>query len=79
MLGGIAGLVGYIAMCLYTQIQILMSDYVQHYGLRRAVLDSGALEPVGPGLAWNAPHRFFSALTLNVPRHSDHHMSPGIA
>jgi alkane 1-monooxygenase len=76
VLGGVAGILGYIAMCLYAQMQILMSDYVQHYGLRRAVLPDGRLEPVGPRHSWNAAHRFSSALTLNAPRHSDHHISP---
>ena len=75
-LGGAAGVLVYVAMCLYAQMQILMSDYVQHYGLRREVLPSGKLEPVGPRHSWNAPHRFSSALTLNAPRHSDHHVAP---
>lgn len=75
-IGGMAGVAVYIGMCLYAQKQIMMSDYVQHYGLRRAALPDGRLEPVGPRHAWNAPHRFSSALTLNAPRHSDHHVAP---
>ncbi len=77
LLGGVAGVLCYIAICLYAQMQILMSDYVQHYGLRRQRLPNGGLEPVGPGHSWNAPHRFSSALTVNAPRHSDHHVAPG--
>ncbi|MFX0541605.1 alkane 1-monooxygenase [Roseovarius sp. S4756] len=76
-LGGIGGVIAYVAMCLYAQMQILMSDYVQHYGLRRERRPNGTLEPVGPGHSWNAPHRFSSALTLNAPRHSHHHVAPG--
>lgn len=76
-LGGVLGGAGYIAMCLYAQMQILMSDYVQHYGLRRRTLPDGRLEPVGPQHSWNTPHWFSSALTLNAPRHSDHHVNPG--
>lgn len=67
MLGFLAG---------YAQVQILLSDYVQHYGLRRQALPDGRLEPVGPQHSWNAPHWFSSALMLNAPRHSDHHTSP---
>ena len=63
-------------MALYAQLQILMSDYVQHYGLRRGELADGRLEPVGPQHSWNAPQVFSSALTLNAPRHSDHHVTP---
>jgi alkane 1-monooxygenase len=71
--GGIAALLGIAA---YAQLQILMSDYVQHYGLRRHVMADGRLEPVGPQHSWNAPHWFSSALMLNAPRHSDHHVTP---
>lgn len=60
----------------YAQIQILMSDYVQHYGLRRQNLPDGTPEPVGPQHSWNAPQLFSSALMLNAPRHSDHHVTP---
>jgi len=63
----------------YAQLQILMSDYVQHYGLRRATRADGRPEPVGPQHSWNAPHRASSAMTLNAPRHSDHHVTPARA
>ena len=56
--------------------QLLLSDYVQHYGLRRRVLADGRLEPVGPRHSWNAPHWFSGAMMLNAPRHSDHHAHP---
>ncbi|WP_113912191.1 alkane 1-monooxygenase [Roseovarius dicentrarchi] len=77
ILGGVVGVARYVAICLYAQVQILMSDYVQHYGLRRRALPDGRLEPVGPQHSWNTPHWFSSALTLNAPRHSDHHVNPG--
>lgn len=75
-LAGAAGLLALLALCFYAQMQILLSDYVQHYGLRRKLRPDGRLEPVGPQHSWNAPHRFSSALTLNAPRHSDHHVTP---
>lgn len=75
-LAGAGGVVVYLALCSYAQMQILMSDYVQHYGLRRKTRPDGRLEPVGPHHSWNAPHWFSSALTLNAPRHSDHHVTP---
>lgn len=73
---GASGLVALIAMAGYAQVQILMSDYVQHYGLRRRLLPEGRLEPVGPQHSWNAPQAFSSAMMLNAPRHSDHHVTP---
>ena len=78
-LGGLRGLGVYVFIAVYAQIQILMSDYVQHYGLRRRVLPDGRTEPVGPQHSWNAPHWFSSALMLNAPRHSDHHVTPSRA
>ena len=77
--GGPRALAVLLALSLYAQMQILMSDYVQHYGLRRATLPGGRLEPVGPQHSWNTPHWFSSALMLNAPRHSDHHVSPSRA
>jgi alkane 1-monooxygenase len=63
-------------MAFYATAQLLMSDYVQHYGLRRRVLPGGRLEPVGPQHSWNAPQWFTSRLMLNAPRHSEHHAHP---
>ena len=76
---GRVGLWSYVAICSYAQLQILLSDYVQHYGLRRHMREDGRLEPVGPQHSWNTPHWFSSAVTLNAPRHSDHHVTPARA
>lgn len=65
-----------IAVCCYAQLQMILSDYVQHYGLRRAIRETGEPEPVGPQHSWNTPHRYSSAMMLNAPRHSDHHLNP---
>lgn len=64
------------AIGIYAQLQIFLSDYVQHYGLRRRILENGKPEPVGPQHSWNTPHRFSGAMMLNAPRHSDHHAHP---
>ncbi len=76
VVAGVPGLSALIIITLYAQLQILMSDYIQHYGLQRQVLADGRLEPVGPQHSWNAPHWFTSAMSLNAPRHSDHHVAP---
>ena len=73
---GWAGIAALCFMAIYAQIQILMADYVQHYGLRRETLADGRLEPVGPRHSWNAPEWFSSAMMVNAPRHSDHHINP---
>lgn len=76
LIAGLAGLVTWVALALHAQSQILLSDYVQHYGLTRARLPGGRHEPVGPAHSWNTAHWFTSALMLNAPRHSDHHTHP---
>ncbi|KPQ08014.1 MAG: alkane 1-monooxygenase [Rhodobacteraceae bacterium HLUCCA12] len=73
---GWTGLAVYLALSLHAQSQILMSDYVQHYGLRRRKLANGRLEPVGTAHSWNGGYWFSAAMMLNAPRHSDHHAHP---
>ena len=75
-LWGVTGLVALVALASYAQMQMLLSDYVQHFGLRRKILASGKAEPVGPQHSWNTPHWYSSAMMLNAPRHSDHHLNP---
>ncbi|MBY6046629.1 alkane 1-monooxygenase [Vannielia litorea] len=73
---GPAGLAAHIGLAAYATAQLLMSDYVQHYGLSRARLPNGKYEPVSEAHSWNAPHVFSSLMMLHAPRHSDHHAHP---
>ncbi|SFR36018.1 alkane 1-monooxygenase [Yoonia tamlensis] len=66
----------YVGLAAYAQMQLLMSDYVQHYGLMRAIGADGKPAPVGPQHSWNSPRWFSSALMLNATHHSDHHAHP---
>lgn len=75
-IAGWAGVLAWLGLALHAQAQLLLSDYVQHYGLSRAFLADGRLEPVGPQHSWNGGQWFSSALMLNAPRHSDHHVHP---
>ncbi|OIP82629.1 MAG: alkane 1-monooxygenase [Rhodobacterales bacterium CG2_30_65_12] len=71
------GIAVHILLAAYAQIQLLLSDYVQHYGLARARdPETGKLAPIGPAHSWNSRHWFTSHLMLNAPRHSDHHSHP---
>jgi alkane 1-monooxygenase len=77
--GWLAGYWGIIALCaiaVHAQMQLLLSDYVQHYGLRRSTGPDGKPEPMGPAHSWNAPQPFSTALMLGATLHSDHHMNP---
>ncbi len=78
-LGGGPGVVGLIVISGYAQLQLMLSDYVQHYGLERHMEPDGRREPTGPAHSWNAPHWYSSAMMLNAPRHSAHHSAPGRA
>lgn len=79
IIAGPTGVVIWLALAGHVQSQILLSDYVQHYGLTRNHLSDGRLEPVGPAHSWNTAHWFTSAMMLNAPRHSDHHVHPSRA
>jgi len=79
LIAGWGGVLGLLAIAFYAQMQLLLSDYVQHYGLRRNLRADGRREPVGPQHSWNAPAWYSSAMMLNAPRHSDHHMRPARA
>lgn len=73
---GGAGLLAHLALASFATTQLLQSDYVQHYGLRRVRRDDGTFAPVTLAHSWNTPHWFTSYLMLNAPRHSDHHAHP---
>lgn len=76
IIGGPVGALIWLLLSAHAQMQQLLGDYVQHYGLARARLPDGRYEPVGARHSWNTPHWFSSALMLNAPRHSDHHAHP---
>jgi alkane 1-monooxygenase len=76
LIAGPVGLLAYLGLVVLSGGQILMSDYVQHYGLQRLELPSGRREPVGPHHSWNAPRGFSSYLMMNAPAHSEHHLHP---
>ena len=74
-IAGLPGLLVWAGLGLHAGCQILLSDYVQHYGLARSSVN-GKTEPVAAQHSWNSPHWYSSALMLNAPRHSDHHSHP---
>ena len=76
LIAGLPGLLTWVALGLHAGSQILLSDYVQHYGLTRATMPDGKPEPVSAAHSWNTPHLFSAALMLNAPHHSDHHTNP---
>ncbi len=76
LIAGVIGVAALILISAHAQMQLLLSDYVQHYGLRRAVRADGKAMPMGPQHSWNAPQAYSAAMMMNAPRHSDHHLHP---
>lgn len=76
LIAGPLGIFLHLVLAGHATAQLLISDFVQHYGLRRAVLPSGRYEPVADHHSWNAPRAFSDLLMLNAPLHSDHHAHP---
>src|SRR5262245_5714392 len=54
-------------------------NYVQHYGLVRRRLDTGAYERVGHAHSWNASEVLTNCFLIHLQRHSDHHENPARA
>lgn len=48
-------------------------NYIEHYGLRRALLTNGRYEPVLPKHSWNSDHALGRIFLYELTRHSDHH------
>ncbi len=48
-------------------------NYIEHYGLRRQRLGSGAYEIVRPVHSWNSDHELGRIFLYELTRHSDHH------
>jgi len=76
LIAGWRGVAVHLLLAAFAQTQLMLSDYVQHYGLERAVKEDGSFEPVNISHSWNAPHWLSSLWMLNAPRHSDHHAHP---
>ena len=50
-----------------------ISNYFQHYGLRRVRLPNGRWERVRPRHSWSADWKFSNWMFFNMQRHADHH------
>ena len=73
--GGPVALLLYLALCGSVVFSMKISNYVQHYGLRRIRMPTGRYEPVKPRHAWSAAYKFTNWLYYNMQRHADHHTS----
>ena len=76
-MGGAWAVAVYVVLCLGVVFSMKISNYLQHYGLRRIRLPSGKFERVQPWHAWSADRRLDNWLFFNMQRHADHHAAAG--
>ena len=60
-----------LGMCCVFSMKL--SNYFQHYGLRRIMLPNGRWEKVMPRHSWSADWKFSNWMFFNMQRHADHH------
>ncbi len=61
----------FLGLCCVFSMKI--SNYFQHYGLRRVRLPNGRWEKVMPRHSWSADWKFSNWMFFNMQRHADHH------
>ncbi|WP_298358765.1 alkane 1-monooxygenase [uncultured Litoreibacter sp.] len=76
LVAGPGGLVVFILLCAFAQLQMTIRDFIQHHGLTRALDANGQYVAVNATHSWNAPHWLSALWMLNATRHSDHHANP---
>jgi len=57
--------------------QLVVINYLEHYGLERRQRDNGCLEPASAHHSWDDDHRLSSRLLINLTHHADHHLYAG--
>ena len=72
-MGGPWAVLVYAVLCFLVVFTMKVSNYVQHYGLRRVRLPGGRYETVKARHAWSAAYRFSNWFHYNMQRHADHH------
>ena len=72
-MGGLWAILVFAVLCLGVVLSMKISNYIQHYGLRRVRLANGRFERVLPRHSWSANCRFSNWMFYNMQRHPDHH------
>ena len=72
-MGGAWAVVVYALLGFGCVFSMKISNYFQHYGLRRVRLPSGRWEKVLPRHSWSADWKFSNWMFFNMQRHADHH------
>lgn len=65
-----------LAQALYGFSLLEVVNYLEHYGLKRAVGPDGRVERCRPEHSWNSNHVASNLFLFHLQRHSDHHAHP---
>jgi alkane 1-monooxygenase len=57
----------------WTNFQLTSANYVEHYGLKRLLLENGSFERCQPRHSWNSNHVLSNWMLFHLQRHADHH------
>ena len=72
-MGGIWAVPVFALLGLGCVFSMKISNYLQHYGLRRVRLPNGRWEKIMPRHSWSADWKFSNWMFFNMQRHADHH------
>jgi alkane 1-monooxygenase len=70
---GPKALLCYIGAAIMGFLLLETVNYIEHYGLRRKLIDGAYYEKVMPIHSWNSNHPIGRLLLFELTRHSDHH------
>jgi alkane 1-monooxygenase len=70
---GLLGVVGFLGSCVFAFSLLEAVNYLEHYGLERAIDQRGRAERVSPEHSWNSDHVVSRMFLFELSRHSDHH------
>ena len=72
-MSGILAVLVFAFLGLSCVFSMKISNYFQHYGLRRVRQPNGRWEKVMPRHSWNADWKYSNWMFFNMQRHADHH------
>ena len=72
-MGGIWAVPVFAFLGLGCVFSMKLSNYFQHYGLRRVRLPGGRWEKATPRHSWDADWKYSNWMFFNMQRHADHH------
>ena len=72
-MGGPLAVLVFALLGLFCVFSMKISNYMQHYGLRRVRIEHGRWEKIMPRHSWSADWKFSNWLFFNMQRHADHH------